>query len=417
MNGVLTFKGTIPLGNPDSARSSFLSVTARGALVDGNFATVFKDTKLNTTAGISVEWNFRLWDNQKVTDGQQASDAVQQMTYNNILRNTTIQHYSDEFKAIDGKVAGLRQQIQVSQQQKALKEALAASALKKLSDTSVTAADKDKAATEYQTLQTDIPKIDKSTIKMNNQIDSMSVLKANVDAVWLYRNQQVQLTNDKNDKIQAALTLMDYTFNWFTLIAGAGKKDYYIFDKSLPFGQQLQNPNLPTFQLGLAFNTYKQNDLKGRAWQLSIGALRSKDNNIDLLQTEEISQEASFKNAAGDTTRKAAKKFNAYTDPGKIKSYQQWSVYANYYWLFNGGNTAIHFFPTLYKPDNQTGYMDTGVGVLFSFKDSKNLTAKLNLEAYLIVGDAFNNLGKSPHFGDSNEFGVRATVPFNRLFK
>lgn len=417
LNGSLSFKGTLPIA-AKSGRLSFLSIAAQGSLVDGNFATVFKNTKLNTSAGINIEYNFRFGKDNPVEFG--ANDAKYMADMNIITKaeKNAVQAYTEEIAKLATRQTALQEQIVRTNAQISAKELQLKALDKTINNATETYETKEKAYVESQKIIAELPKMRKSLETANFQVDSLGIIMENSNGLRTrFRLQQRALANEKRAKLQNDYQFAEFKLFWVTLTAGAGKVDYYTFDGTKPFADQLQNPNLPTYKFGVALNYYDQDNLTKRAWMASLGVQWMKDNNLALLSTQEISQESVYKNTAGDVTRKAVRKYTAYTEPDKIADYQQLSVFANLYHIFNGGNIALHFFPSFDKPKDGRGYVDTGLGMIFSFKDQKKEKSTLNLEAYFVSLDSFNSLDATNKFWDRNEFGVRVTLPFNKLFK
>ncbi|MEE1944692.1 hypothetical protein VRU48_06205 [Pedobacter sp. KR3-3] len=417
LNASLSFKGTLPIA-AKSGRMSFLSIAAQGSLVDGNFATVFKNTKLNTSAGINVEYNFRFGKDNPAEFGANDAKYTADMNIITEAESNAVKAYTNEIAKIATRQTALQEQITRTNAQVTAKELQLKALDKTINNATETYENKEKAYVESQKIIAELPKMRKSLETVNFQIDSLGVVSANSRGLIIkYRMQQRTLANEKRAKLQNDYQFAEFKLFWVTLTAGAGKVDYYTFDSTKPFADQLQNPNLPTYKFGFALNFYDQDNLTKKAWMANLGVQWMKDNNLSLLSTQEISQESVYKNTAGDVTRKATKKYTAYTEPDKIADYQQLSVFSNLYHIFNGGNIALHFFPSFYKPKDKRGYLDTGLGMMFSFKDQKKEKSTLNLEAYFVSLDSFNSLDATNKFWDRNEFGVRVTLPFNKLFK
>jgi hypothetical protein len=416
--GSLAFKGTIGIGDTKKNRISFLSISAQGDLVNGNFTTAFKNTKLNTNAGIGLEYNFRISRDVAVPFGSDAERFRLDSALIMAKEHAVVKVYRAEIAELASKISLVGEQkklieIQILARKKQL------SVLDSLFKNGKDFKTRDDAYLEIQKLLSELPKMSKNADAAQFQLDSLELLsKSSVsDLVTFFQKQQRAISEEKIAKIQQGFRMAEYHFFWMTIIAGAGKKDYYTFDASRAFAEQILNPNLTTYKLGFAFNYYFQDNLTKNALMFNLGAQVMKDNNISLLSTQEITQESIYKNLAGDVTRKAIKKYNAYTDESKILEYNQLNIFSNLYYLFAEGSTAVHIFPSFFKPKGSSGYLDTGIGLMFSFKDQKKEKSKLNLEAYLISGDTFNSMDSDSELWDRNEFGVRLTLPFNNLFK
>ncbi|MFW0716557.1 hypothetical protein [Pedobacter sp. N23S346] len=416
INGAFSFKGTIPFGDPRKSRLSFLSISAQGELIDGNFATVFKNTKLNTTAGINLEYNFRILKENPSrslhVDGKYFID----LELTSAARRNVTKSFEQELAKAGEKILALRENIECTNEAIEIKKNRIKEFESEMSDVSKSNKERETAFTERQKIVAELPKLQKLIDQSEFQIDSLGYVKSdNYSLATDFGWKQLKIDEEKKKKLQNDYKFAGYKFLWITLIVGSGKKDYFTFESTNPFADQIQNPNLATYKLGATINFYYQDQFEKKGLMINMGFQWMRDNNLSLLSTQDITQESLFKN--GDITRKVVKKYIAYTDPSKIVEYHQFGVFSNLYYIFNNGNIAAHFFPSYYKPNGGHGYVDSGAGIMFSLKDEKKEKHTLNLEAYMILSDTFNSLSTTNKSWDRNEFGVRATLPFNRLFK
>jgi hypothetical protein len=219
----------------------------------------------------------------------------------------------------------------------------------------------------------------------------------------------------KTEKLDTIFTLKEVRFNWFTIVASIGKKNYYTFYDSLPFSNQLTKHDLTTWKLGLLWNYFSQNSISNHATYLNIGIARMEDNNTNLLSTKDVNEETAIKNSGGDTVRKISKTYKAYTD--NVSDTSQWMVSANFYFLFGKRTSGFHIFPSLYMPDGLTGYFNGGVGYIVSFINNKKDQPVINAEGYIQFNDVFNSLKVSTNFLKRNEIGIRFVFPIALLSK
>ncbi|WP_299568837.1 hypothetical protein [uncultured Pedobacter sp.] len=273
LGGSVSFKGTLALGDIKKNRLSFLSIAAQGELVDGNLVSAFKNTKLNTSAGVSIEYNFRLSRDKAVTFG--SAEARYKVDNELIVAGETaaVNAYSAELAAVAAKLKAVKAQKTMVQNQIQLREQQLVVLDGLIGDAANSFKVRDDAYNEAQKLIAELPKMRKSVDVAQFQLDSLGILaKAdNGDLNTHFQRQQRELADGKNAKLQASFAMAEYRFLWVSLIAGAGKKDYYTFDGTKLFPDQLANPNLPTYRLGFALNYYFQDNLTKNAWMLNIG--------------------------------------------------------------------------------------------------------------------------------------------------
>lgn len=441
LNGQLSFKGTMAFGNKDKSDVSFLNISAKGGLVDGNFATIFQNTKLNSTGGIQLDYSFRISKpgrnkkNDVSADGNKYVNApllasvnleynLVEMEYQRALSKLKAEMEPGAIQTKFIKIDSAKKFVEFQMQRYGSEVRVLE---QKISDSKTTVQQQAKMADTLGKYLAEMEKLDRQSKKLTRQLDSLAQIdtlghRLPDDKMWFNmlesRKEALRVVRDaKMQKLVSMLTLEEYGFTWLTVTAGAGKKDYWTFDKKQPFNLQLQNPNRNTFRIGLAVNHFYFNENKGTGWMFNAGVQRIRDNNLEELSTQEVLQEVTFKNVATDSVRKVAKKYQAYTEPEKIVNLQQWNLYGNLYYLFAKGEMALHFFPSYYSPDDGLAYVDAGLGLVFSFKDRNKEKSKLNLEAFVLFSDVFDDKGKGNRMVDRNQFGVRVTLPFNKLSK
>ena len=201
-------------------------------------------------------------------------------------------------------------------------------------------------------------------------------------------------------------------FDWLTVIGALGKKSYYTFDPTQDFSQQIQKEELGTFTVGLVWNYYRHSLLRKKAFYANAGFLRMRDNNTSFLSTVAIAQER--ETSRGDTTRTISRVYNAYTDP--VNEYQQWSLFANFFYMFTGRTSGFHIYPSVDIRDHDNSTLThLGIGYAISFINEKKDQPVINVEGYVKFIDLFNKLDINQKFWNRNEIGIRFTLPLNFL--
>lgn len=417
LNGSLSFKGVIPMGR--GSRVSYLSLQGTAELISNGYAAIFTNTRLNTNAAIQGEYNIRIGARKSISDGIDEAHYLKEEGLVFAKKMRAIEDFKShanqaldakrtaelEIKAMDLEIVD--QKTQLSVELDALEIAIKA---KKI--TGVTTP-----------LQTKINGIREKIIKLEKSVQDLVTKNDELELLIEYKSQLINYTKDQEEiayqaakyKLQQAFRFTSQSFWWLTLTAGTGRKDYNIYDKSQPFGSQITNPYTSTFKLGVAVNFFSQNNLSGKAFLFNGGFQRLRDNNLSSLSTQELNQEVAYKNSIGDTTRKLSKKITVYSSG--VEEFRQWNIYTNLYYILDGGRSGLHFFPSYYKTEHRTGYLDFGIGFVLAFRNTKSGSSDFNLEGYIIFNDAFDSLNLGTKILDRNNIGIRATFPFEHLFK
>lgn len=420
-DGSFKFKGSIPFGKEDSSRVSYLGVSIYGDLMNEGYASLFSDKKLNSNTGVQLEYHFRLSKAKYIMSRANLSQLVAKKQYldsayylatNKLeVEKVAIQQKQEllsyEIRAIN---AGIIQERKKKERFKAKVDSLillgdaALSEMRKHTDTLVLA-----SAAENKL------RADSASKKLYS--DSLQIVLNNwkglFDAAYIkldtgYTSSSRKLYRDFNFDALG--------FTWLTIIGGVGNRSYYTFTSSLPLDQQISKKNLATFRGGLSVNWFKQDVFLQKVWYANAGFVRERTNDAFLQSTVDVMQERIFKNVAGDTVRKIAKKYSSYTEP--ISSIQQWGLFANLYYLYGSRTSGFHIFPSHFIPDGaDKAYTNFGLGYVVSFLNTKTDKAVLNAEGYIQFNDVFDRLQLDDTFWKRNEIGIRFSLPFTFLLK
>jgi hypothetical protein len=261
-----------------------------------------------------------------------------------------------------------------------------------------------------ESLQSKLVGYQDEKLLLDKKIDSLNYVKKYSENLRDFKRNEInEDTRKKIEELEQNAPITSIRYGWMTFIGGLGKKNYYTYDVTLSFGQQIDKKEFSTYTYGLAYMHYNENVNKKEALYFNIGALRIKDNNALFLSTKEIKQERKI--TSNDTTRTISKTYNAYTDP--INELKQVTAFANFFYLFNGKKTGIHFYPSADIRDKGPTLTNLGLGCAMSFVNAKKDQAIINIEGYVQFIDMFNKLDNKPRFWNRNEIGVRFAFPFS----
>lgn len=415
VNGSFVFKGSFGVGkNKDSAQISYLTFRLEGGLISDSYAALFTNSKLNTSGLLEGQYHFRL---SKSSITYYYSDKAR---IHLVMLMDSIDH-DQKIKAlmvVDSKRSAFleeqnflysfnRAELQTNQHRFDSVKAERKMAFDKGDFASVR---KLNAVTDSINLL--VTKGEVALLQLEKVRDSVRFVDSN--EIFL-RNAQKKIINDayEQKKIQTELGVpfSKVHLSWLTVIGGMSRKDFYTYDSTLAFSSRISTQNLGTFRIGLAYNYYAENNESKRATFINIGLLRYKDNNTSVLSTQTISQESVTKNAAGDTTRKISKQYNAFSDP--IVESHVWSIFGNCYFVQKGKGQSFHVYPSVDIYDKGKTLSNLGLGYVVSFKNAKKDQPIINAEGYVQFQDLFNELDKKAGFWNRNEIGVRFTLPFS----
>ncbi|MDX3916941.1 MAG: hypothetical protein QHC79_25590 [Pseudosphingobacterium sp.] len=461
-DGKFIFKGSMPIGNPDSAKFSFLGLSVNGDLISDNYTALFSGYKLNTNVSFQAQYNFKLSKGQSLTDNGDVALAyfrkglnrdrlahekftLKEVSQNNrkkydlITKNMRLQELIIEKQQKDIDV--LSENISKSHKWLSVLDSLSNELKRKKIEKrnpELSAAQKASLDTEIarrtrtidslkeiptniqadknllDSIQGLYPKLEKAIKEKNAlkfQADSLKgLIQWQTDIISGMENELYTAQSEKDMKALSKITLDGLKLNWFSVTAAAGLKNYYTFDTTRVFSDQIKGDKLLTFRFGANWYYFNINTLYNRFIYLNAGLFLTRDNNTHYLSTTEINQESVFKNAAGDTTRKAARKYNAYTDP--ITQGVQWQINANFYYLFGSRTSGLHLEPTFAFSKDLPSNLKLNLGYVISFQGKSKETPLINAELYLRINDLTRNLDTRDKYRTQDEIGVRIGLPF-----
>lgn len=424
VNGTFTFKGSVPLSRKaDSSRFAFLTIRLEGDLISESYAALFRNSELNTGTVADVQLHFRFSRDIKrfsyLATHAATLDLQRTMLGNERTRGLAKASTAGNWaNYISGELARNQFNLDV------IRFKIADNVLKQTAKATTISTELAKLVPDAQVIKTnseDLAKLETEEAgfrteekKLFKSIDSLTIVQADLAGFrQKYINSINKKTADSIEKLEHNAVLTGVRFTWFTLIGGGSKKNFYLFNESLPFNDQIEKKEFNTFRIGLSINFYNERSFPTKAFYGNIGFLRYKDNNIKLLSTMEVAQQKVIKNSTGDIIRTITKKYNSYTDP--IIESTVWNIFSNAYFIHSSKSMALHLFPGIELVDNAKDLTNLGVGYVVSFKTEKKERPVLNAEGYIKFVDLFNNLDGRARFWNRNEIGISITLPFNFL--
>lgn len=415
--GSFTLKGSMPLRRDSTSTAfSYLTFKFAGDLISDSYAALFTNSSLNTNAVLDLQYHFRL---------RKAFKRIRFLSTH--LARLSLQKRMLFLDSVDierklGDTASIRKtkdlnrlKLSITVWDKDTKRALLDS-FEAATNTlrNRLPMNKEMISKNVDTMfkiQKTINDLTDDSVKTQKAIDSLNFAYNNFhDLSNFFRIKLVTAYRDSLRKLENLANITGIKFGWFTISGGGSNKNYYTFNSSSPFADQIVKNELSAFRVGLAYNFYVEKSFPNRASLFNIGFSRYKDNNTSVLSAQAISEEQVIKNTAGDITRKIAKSYQVYTDP--IIEDKIWNFFANVYLISGSKTNAVHFFPSWDLYDNKNTLANIGIGYIVSFKNLKKDQPVFNAEGYIQLKDVFNHLQQGKTFWNRNEFGIRLTLPF-----
>lgn len=415
--GSFNFNGSFPIGKDnDSARFSFLSFKISGDLISESYAALFQNMKLNTNISLSGQWDFRLSKgfhytylaSDKFNHNQKVQTIESQWTEKNVRLSSQYANILRDSNNIRTKILIADSSIRRHNDTLARVQNL----LNNLRTSSPDSLDRIKLFYDSLSKQkTKIEEVEKDRWAAIAQADSLQNITA--DLIGFILASQRKYDDDRKSKIRlledsAAIT--GIKFNWLTLYASTGRKNYHTFNPMEVFANQIQKLESNPWKIGIVYNHYSERSFPRRVLLWNIGVYRYEDNNLALLSTQDIEQEKVIKNATGDTTRTISKTYKAYTD-GIITS-KVLNFVSNIYFLYSSKKSGFHLYPSLDVYDKGKTLANVGLGYLISFKNTEKEKPVINAEGYIQFVDITNALDTGKPFLKRSEIGIRFALPF-----
>ncbi len=401
-NSVINSSGKTTIGNYASAdvkdghvafnatknfeNGNMLSLNVNGGITDG-FFSIFNKTKLNSNVGVDLKYNIRL-NSSSISFHTDEIDKLNRKLSNSDLEYTlskTIFTHDSIF--LQSKLNLMNVEI--------------SSITSHLNDNNLTT--EQKASYEYQialkNLQKDSLQFKLQTLPSANDAEESAQSKKN---------------KDKSEAVSG----FKYTgifFNWFSVSGGLQNNNFNQFDpKFSTLDSQITKQNFVVWNASVEYNLYKWNQYSKPTFYLLIGAKGNIDDNFSDLSKIEINDTHIYGDSINQRT--TTMKYNAYQGDYKMKLLSV-NFYVDFYRFIFKNIAAIHVYPAvIYKEANKPLY-NTGIGLLYSFKDTKDKEnkAKLHAELYFKFSDLTNNGKSDLSVWSRNELGLRLSIPVSFL--
>ncbi|KMQ60146.1 hypothetical protein ACM46_18095 [Chryseobacterium angstadtii] len=377
-DGQLAFNATKNFKNGD-----MLSINASGSVTDGVFA-IFTQSKINSNVGVNFKYNIRFNSSYLSYYDDELDKLSKKKSVADIEYNCSKLIYEKYPKLLSAKLDLLNMEVIAIKKQ-----------LENLKLEDVT-----KAKYEYQ------------LALKNLQIDSILLKQQTNPSI----DEFMKLSEAKKIKNQeTAIEEFSYTgiyFHWISFGAGFQNNNFNHFDSSLVYEKQISKKNYVGLKASIEYNVYEWNHRSQPTQYLLLGISGGLDDNFAELNKMEINESTSYTSSSEQRT--IAKKFNAYQGDYKTNlSYSK--IYADYYRFFSKNTMAVHIYPQARFKEETKPMFDTGIGLLYSFKDSKKEKSKLHAELYFTLSDLTNSLDSELALLKRNEFGLRLSIPVSFL--
>jgi hypothetical protein len=418
--GSFSFQGTVSIGDADTTKKnpfiSFLSLSAKGDIIGGNYASLFSNSSLNTGISISASYHI-LVSKPKVAlnlDDAAYYEMSKGAAEKQFMRSFDLAKAEDR-NVIDRRLTWVEKAMeltkdtigQLKEKHKGLLDSLSISDKSKWQDWI------DKANANETKLQ----QFEKDYTELLLKQDSLSIARREYPNLNTYAKvKALETQNTITDSLLLAFPLAKHAFAWISFSGGGGKQNYATYDATAPFDNQIQKADYNTYYFGVSLNCFSKNMVNNRLRYFNFGLSRQRTNNLDLLGTKLITDTKKIVNTAGDVTRTVEKKYNAYTDP--IIDDEGWKFFLNSYFLFGKKPSGIHFFPEINFQDNKTTIANMGLGYIVSFTNTKKDQPVVNMEIYFKLLDMTDQGGSGiSGVWNRNELGLSFTLPINLFTK
>jgi hypothetical protein len=277
----------------------------------------------------------------------------------------------------------------------------------------------EKTKADLETVQ-DPVKQRKLRTKLSGFIETQYKVKHLKDSIeYLKDNPRTlnQLKNERNIKwarVPEKLVATGVKLSWFSFGYKLVNKNFYLFDSSKIYAEEVTKHDFTAHQLTIDFNHFSWNNNSFGSWFLGIGLAFQLDDNQASLDKTEITETYTY--AGTPKSRSEQKKYTAFygdykKDLRSVKPYIEF-----YYFILNSHTVALHLYPEVEFTKNHQPLTNIGTGLFFTFadKNDKEGKAKVNAELYFKFNDIHNNLETENYkFYERNDIGVRLTFPFN----
>jgi hypothetical protein len=397
-NSVINSSGKTTIGNYASAdvkdghvafnatknfkNGNMLSFNANGGITDGFFA-IFNHTKVNSNLGIDLKYNIR-------------------------FKSSSISYHTDEIAKLRKKLKNADLAFTSSKTVYKLDSIFLESKINLIN-------------AEISSITQHLTEVDLSVEKKANFKYQIALKNLQKDTL-LFKQQTLmtaseaeEIANNKKKKEKnSAVSDFEYTgifFHWISFSGGFQNNNFSQFNpKFSTLDSQIIKQNFLVWNTTIEYNLYKWNQYSKPTFYWLLGVKGSIGDNFSELSKVEINDMQLY----GDSINQRAttKKFYAYKGDYKTNLVSA-KFYTDFYLFFLKNNAALHIYPdVIFKQKNKPLY-NTGLGLVYSFKDTKDKDnkTKLHAELYFKLYDLTNNGKSDLSILDRNELGLRLSVP------
>lgn len=415
--GSANFNGSLPIGNAnDTARFSFLSFKISGDLISDSYLALFQNSKVNTNVAISGQWDFQLGKGFHFNYLGSSSFNLDQK------RRAIELQYDENNRKFAEQSASNPNELNLKRIQIAILDNALGRSRDSLSNIQIYL---DHLMSDFSRNADSVKIVNDSLLRKRNYIEQLEKNRWNIvvlsdslqnliaNNIGFILATQGKIDEERESKLRLledSAVITGIKFNWISLVASTGRKNYYTFNPLEVFSNQIQKLESNPWKFGIMYNYYSERSFPRRVFLGNIGVFRYADNNLSLLSTKDISQENVITNAAGDTTRKISKTYKSYTD--EVIHSKVWNFTGNIYLLYSSKKSGFHVYPSVDVYDKGKTLVNLGLGYLISFKNTEKDKPIINAEGYIQFQDMANELERKNGFYNRNEIGVRFSLPF-----
>jgi hypothetical protein len=369
-------------GNVIFNNGSILGIKAKGAVTDG-FLPIFSDSELNTNFGIDVQYNFLNMRNRIRYD----IDVCNK--YNKEIRRINNEY---EIKRIEITNGLQHKKLSIEAEKHAKKLALLETKLALLQ------------GLQKDSLSIEILKLRQELEYKQNEIENLPSVTSQITVLENW-------SAAEKAKTVEAVSLEGFRMGWISIGYSISNSEFRLYDQSLPLENQITKTTYATNRFNVQYSYYKSVSSAFKSFFLAGGLRYSIEDNFALLDKVEVS-ESSISGTPPKTRTKTAK-YNAY-EGQYIKDINTLSFYGDFYWfLFEGNQTAIHFYPEQKIIKELKPATNMGLGILLAFKDKAKTENIINTELYINLLDIANNVASENNVLKRSSYGIRFTIPIN----
>lgn len=362
--------------------SSVLTVSASGGISDGLFA-LFNNSKLNTKVALDVKLNFLNHKGNSITFAHESLQA-----YQDKLDALMDKYQLDSIAiAFERDRADLNEKVEVLNQK--LKDLIGL------------------VATEHNLKKADSLHYEIAAMQLRYNSARATLNKLEPKITRLEKLNQ-KLGIDSNN-IDPNIKVLGFELGWLSIGYGVQNNSFKLFNASAAYLDQVKKQSFVSHEVSVQYSKYKWATQSNKSFFWLMGAAFMYGDNLSDLNSKEITEVKNYGSNANDRT--STTKYNVYEGDYE-KGIKGIRLYGDYYkFLFKNNFIALHCLAEAIYKDRISPTYNSGVGILMSFKNSKDETSIVNVELYYKFLDLFKTIYTENNFFDRNEVGLRFSFP------